>query len=94
MDARNFAKTRNYINEVKYETQIYWFVLISLLLALMVGASAIRDANSAAGKNIQLPASIFSDSPIAGAKASSVQRAQFTDLSGNGQNSIFYQGGT
>ncbi|MEW6056638.1 MAG: hypothetical protein AB1540_08480 [Bdellovibrionota bacterium] len=45
MDARSFAKTRNYMNEAKYEAQLYWCAIISLVLALALGFSSTKEEN-------------------------------------------------
>ena len=93
MDARYVGRTRNYLNEVKYETQIYWFVIISLFLAFAAGYGAIKDANSSVDKKIQLPATIFSDSSIASEAEHAMSRPQFTRNAADGRI-ISYQGGT
>lgn len=94
MDARNFAKTRNYINEVKYESQIYWFVIISLLLALILAYSPLRDASSSVDKKLQLPTSIFSDVSVASEEKHISPRVQFSRSSENGYMNSYSQGGT
>lgn len=94
MDTRYFKLTRNYANELKYETQIYWFLIISFFLALAVGYGSIKDANSAVYKKSQIPSRAFSDPSIAIDVEHVTSHAQTSPFGVEGRAIHHYQGGT